>query len=55
MTERKVDETWAKLLHTAAFIAIRFAGLDGEARHPDHLAEPAISFPSFVPLERGIP
>lgn len=55
MIECKVDETLEKLLHTSAFIAIYFPGLAGEVRHHDHLAGPAISFPSFVPLERGIP
>jgi cytochrome c oxidase subunit 1 len=61
MTGRMMNETLGKLHFWISVIAaygtffpMHFAGLAGEPRHYDRLAGPAISFPSLVPLERGI-
>jgi len=61
MTGRLMDETLGKLHFWISLIAaygtffpMHFAGLAGEPRHYDRLAGPATSFPSLIPVERGI-
>ncbi|MFZ0661647.1 MAG: cbb3-type cytochrome c oxidase subunit I [Acidobacteriaceae bacterium] len=61
MTGRMMNETLGKLHFWISMIAgygtffpMHFAGLAGEPRHYDRLVGPAISFPSLVPLARGI-
>ncbi len=61
MTGRLMNETLGKLHFWISLIAaygtffpMHFAGLAGEPRHYDRLAGPAISFPSLIPVERGI-
>jgi cytochrome c oxidase subunit 1 len=61
MTGRLMNETMGKLHFWISLIAaygtffpMHFAGLAGEPRHYDRLAGPAASFPSLIPVERGI-
>lgn len=61
MTGRLMNETLGKLHFWITLIAaygtffpMHFAGLAGEPRHYDRLAGAATSFPSLVPVERGI-
>jgi cytochrome c oxidase subunit I len=61
MTGRVMNETLGKLHFWITLIAaygtffpMHFAGLAGEPRHYDRLAGTATSFPSLVPVERGI-
>ncbi|HEX5234807.1 MAG TPA: cbb3-type cytochrome c oxidase subunit I [Silvibacterium sp.] len=61
MSGRLMNETLGKLHFWISLIAaygtffpMHFAGLAGEPRHYDRLAGPAMSFPSLIPVERGI-
>ncbi|HET8637726.1 MAG TPA: cbb3-type cytochrome c oxidase subunit I [Acidobacteriaceae bacterium] len=61
MTGRTMSETLGKLHFWISvvgvygtFLPMYFAGLAGEPRHYDRLAGPATSFPTLIPLERGI-
>ncbi|MGC2161922.1 MAG: cbb3-type cytochrome c oxidase subunit I [Silvibacterium sp.] len=61
MTGRMMNETLGKLHFWISLIAaygtffpMHFAGLAGEPRHYDRLTGPALSFPSLIPVERGI-
>lgn len=61
MTGRLMNDTLGKLHFWITLVAaygtffpMHFAGLAGEPRHYDRLAGMATSFPSLVPVERGI-
>jgi cytochrome c oxidase subunit 1 len=61
MTGRLMNETLGKLHFWISLVAaygtffpMHFAGLAGEPRHYDRLAGSATSFPSLIPVERGI-
>lgn len=61
MTGRLMNETLGKLHFWISLIAaygtffpMHFAGLAGEPRHYDRLTGPVTTFPSLIPVERGI-